>query len=208
MVDVNQIGASFAQGFTGIIPQIMRYLGWLLWGIIILGGMYAAYVLVQYKFKYMYAEAGPGGIRRFKKDRIRLIKHKGADKWQLLWAKDKIEPFDAKYIYPGNLIFGYKVEKNCHTPALWNNREAGEIDIIPRDVKFWQSTEIQQAALEYQDLRAKLLPILTTLGTIIFCLILVGVTIWMTYKYIGGGLNVVADRISTIEQIAQGLGPR
>ena len=148
MVDVSELGASFAQGFTGIMPQIMRYLGWLIWGVIILGGMWGLYVLVQYKFKYLYAEAGPGGIRRFKKDRIRPIKHRGADKWQLLWAKDKIEPFDDKYIYPGNTVFGYRVEKNCHTPVLWNDNP-GEIDIIPRDVKFWQSTEIQQAALEY-----------------------------------------------------------
>ena len=207
MVDVSELGASFAQGFTGILPQMMRYLGWLIWGIIILGGMWLGYVLLQYRYKYMYAVAGPGGIRRLKKDRIRPIKHKGADKWQLLWAKDRIEPFDQKYVYPGNVVFGYRVEKDCHIPALWNE-QSKSIDIIPRDVKFWQSTEIQQAALEYQDLRSKMLPILTTLGTIIFCLVLVGVTVWMTYKYIGGGLSEVADKVSTLQTVAEGLGPR
>jgi len=207
MVDVSELGASFAQGFTGIMPSIMRGLGWLLWGVIIIGGMWLGYILLQFKYKYMYAEAGPGGIRRIKKDRIRPIKHRGADKWQLLWAKDRIEPFDSKYIYPGNTVFGYRVEKNCHTPAKWNE-VTNKIDIIPRDVKFWQSTEIQQAALEYQDLRSKMLPILTTLGTIIFCLLLVGVTIWLTYKYIGGGLNQVADRMSAIQVVAECLGPR
>ena len=206
MVDISQIGASFAEGFTGIIPQLMKYLGYLVWGIIIIGGLYGLYVLMQYKYKYMYAEAGPGGIRRLKKDRIKAIKHKGADKWQLLWAKDKIEPFDSKYIYPGNIVFGYRVEKNCHTPAKWNE-STSEIDIIPRDVKFWQSTEIQQAALEYQDLRSRMLPILTTLGTVIFCLILVGITVWMTYKYIGGGLNSVASSVSTLQTAASGLAP-
>uniref|UniRef100_A0A6H1ZIP2 Uncharacterized protein n=1 Tax=viral metagenome TaxID=1070528 RepID=A0A6H1ZIP2_9ZZZZ len=206
MVDISEIGVSFAQGFTGIIPQLMRYLGYLIWAIIILGGMWGLYVLMQYKFRYMYAEAGPGGIRRFRKDRIKAVKDKGADKWKLLWAKDKIEPFDSKYIYPGNLIFGYRVEKNCHIPAVWNENKEG-IDIIPRDVKFWQSTEIQQAALEYQDLRSKMLPILTTLGTIIFCLILVGITVWMTYKYIGGGLNSVASSVSSLQTAASGLAP-
>lgn len=206
MVDVNEIGRSFAQGFTGIIPQLFRWLGWIVWGVVILGGMWGLYILSQYKFKYMYAEAGPGGIKRFKKDRIKLIKDKSVDKWQLLWAKDKIEPFDSKYIYPGNLIFGFRVERNCHTPAVWN-KDTGVIDIIPRDVKFWQSTEIQQAALEYQDLRSRMLPILTTLGTVIFCLILVGVTIWLTYKYIGGGLNSVASQLSTLQKVSQGLAP-
>jgi len=43
---------------------------------------------------------------------------------------------------------------------------------------------------------------------VIFCLILVGLTVWMTYKYIGGGLNNVADKLSTVQTIAQSLGPR
>jgi len=207
MVDISELGGLVTQGFTGILPQVMKYVGYLFWGILILGGMWIGYILFQYKYKYMYAVAGPGGIRRLKKDRIRPIKHKGADKWQLLWAKDKIEPFDSKYIYPGNTVFGYRVEKDCHVPALWNNIEK-RIDIIPRDVKFWQSTEIQQAALEYQDLRSRMLPILTTLGTVIFCLILVGLTIWMTYKYIGGGLNSVASSVSTLQSVAGNLAPR
>ena len=57
MVDIGEIGASFAQGFTGIIPQLMKYLGYLVWGVIILGGMYLGYILMQYKYKYMYAES-------------------------------------------------------------------------------------------------------------------------------------------------------
>ena len=206
MVDISELGASFASGFTGVMPSIMKGLGYVVWGIIIIGGMWLGYILLQYKYKYMYAEAGPGGIRRLKKDRIRFIKHKGADKWQLLWAKDRIEPFDSKYIYPGNIVFGYRVEKNCHTPAKWNEA-THSIDIIPRDVKFWQSTEIQQAALEYQDLRSRMLPIITTLGTVIFCLILVGITVWMTYKYIGGGLNSVASSVSSLQTAAGGLAP-
>jgi len=207
MVDVSELGASFAQGFTGIMPQIMKYLGYLVWGIIILGGMWLGYILFQYRYKYMYAEAGPGGIRRLKKDRIRPIKHKGADKWQLLWAKDKIEPFDSKYIYPGNIVFGYRVEKNCHTPAKWNE-PTKDIDIIPRDVKFWQSTEIQQAALEYQDLRSRMLPIITTLGTIIFCLILCAFTVWIVTKTLSGGFQTTADQLSAIQQVAQSVAPR
>jgi len=206
MVDISELGASFASGFTGVMPSIMKGLGYLMWGIIIIGGMWLGYILMQYKYKYMYAEAGPGGIRRLKKDRIRAVKHKGADKWQLLWAKDRIEPFDSKFIYPGNTVFGYRVEKDCHTPAKWNE-PTDSIDIIPRDVKFWQSTEIQQAALEYQDLRSRMLPIITTLGTVIFCLLLVGITVWMTYKYIGGGLNSVAASVSTLQSAAGGLAP-
>jgi fucose permease len=52
-----------------------------------------------------------------------------------------------------------------------------------------------------------MLPILTTLGTIIFCLLLVGITVWMTYKYIGGGLNSVASSVSTLQSAAGGLAP-
>ena len=206
MVDISEIGTSFAQGFTGIIPSLMRYLGYFVWGVIILGGMWLGYILLQYKYKYMYAEAGPDGIRRLKKDRIRPIKHKGADKWQLLWGKDKIEPFDSKYIYPGNIVFGYRIEKNCHMPAVWNSNKEG-IDIIPRDVKFWQSTEIQQAALEYQDLRSRMLPILTTIGTIIVCCILCAFTVWIVTKTLSGGFQTTADQLSAMQNIAQGLAP-
>ncbi len=62
--------------------------------------------------------------------------------------------------------------------------------------------------MEYQDLRTRMLPILTTLGTVIFCLILVGVTIWLTYKYIGGGLNSVANSVSTLQEVARNVAPR
>jgi len=206
MVDVSQIGTSFTQAFTGVGPQIMRYVGYIFWGILILGGMWMAYIFFQYRYKYMYAVAGPGGIRRLKKDRIRPIKHKGADKWQLLWAKDKIEPFDQKFVYPGNIVFGYRVEKDCHIPALWNEHTES-IDIIPRDVKFWQSTEIQQAALEYQDLRSRMLPILTTLGTIIFCLILCGFTVWIVTKTLSGGFDTTASQLSALQQVARGVAP-
>ncbi len=207
MVDARELGAALTQGFTGILPQVMKYVGYLFWGILILGGMWVGYILLQYKYKYMYAVPGPGGIRRLKKDRIRQIKHKGADKWQLLWAKDKIEPFDQKYIYPGNTVFGYKIEKDCHVPVLWNDITKS-IDIIPRDVKFWQSTEIQQAALEYQDLRSKMLPILTTLGTIIFCLILCGFTVWIVTKTLSGGFETTASQLSALQQVAQNVAPR
>ena len=206
MVDIGEIGASFAQGFTGIIPQLMKYLGYLVWGVIILGGMYLGYILMQYKYKYMYAEAGPDGIRRLRKDRIKAVKHKGADKWQLLWGKDRIEPFDSKYIYPGNIVFGYRLEKDCHMPAVWNSNKQG-IDIIPRDVKFWQSTEIQQAALEYQDLRSRMLPILTTIGTIIVCCVLCAFTVWIVTKTLSGGFQTTADQLSALQTVAKGLAP-
>ena len=206
MVDARELGAALTQGFTGILPQVMKYVGYLFWDILILGGMWVGYILLQYKYKYMYAVPGPGGIQRLKKDRIRPIKHKGADKWQLLWAKDKIEPFDQKYIYPGNIVFGYRTEKDCDTPAKWNEL-TGSIDIIPRDVKFWQSTEIQQAALEYQDLRSRMLPILTTLGTIIFCLILCGFTVWIVTKTLSGGFETTASQLSALQQVAQSVGP-
>jgi len=49
MVDISEIGTSFAQGFTGIIPSLMRYLGYFVWGVIILGGMWLGYILLQYK---------------------------------------------------------------------------------------------------------------------------------------------------------------
>ena len=124
----------------------------------------------------------------------------------MLFAKDKIEPFDSKFVYPGNIVFGYRAEKDCHVPAKWNEL-TGSIDIIPRDVKFWQSTEIQRAALEYQDLRSRMLPILTTLGTIIFCLILCGFTVWIVTKTLSGGFQTTADQLSAIQQVAQGIAP-
>jgi len=207
MVDVAELGSSLTLGFTGILPQIMKYVGYLIWGVIILGGMWAVYVFTQYKYKYMYAVAGPGGIRRLKKDRIRPVKHKGADKWQLLWGKDKIEPFDQKYVYPGNIVFGYRVEKDCHVPAMWIEMTSS-IDIIPRDVKFWQSTEIQQAALEYQDLRTRMLPILTTLGTVIFCLIACIATVWIISKTLGGGFETTANQLSALQEVARNVAPR
>ena len=53
MVDISELGASFASGFTGVMPSIMKGLGYVVWGVIIIGGMWLGYILLQYKYKYM-----------------------------------------------------------------------------------------------------------------------------------------------------------
>jgi len=208
MVDISQIGALMAGSFAGIVPSIMKMLGWILLGVIIIAVMYMIYVLTQFKYKYIYAEEGAIGIKAIKNDRIRPLKEKGVFKWQLLKTKEKIEPFDPKYIYPGNRVFGYKIDREAHLPVMWNSKASEGVEVKPRNIAFWQNMEIQQAAMEYRDLRERIIPMLMTLGTVLFCLILVGVTIWLTYKYIGGGLQSVGSAVSNLQSITQGLVPK
>jgi hypothetical protein len=208
MVDINQIGASMAGSFAGIVPELMKWMGYIITGIIILGIMYMIYILTQFKYKYIYAEEGATGIKAIKNDRIRPIKEKGVFKWQLLKTKEKIEPFDPKYIYPGNRVFGYKLDREAHLAVMWNSKASEGVEVKPREIAFWQNMEIQQAAIEYQDVKQRMIPMLMTLGTVIFCLILVGVTIWLTYKYIGGGLDSVGSSLSNLQSVIQGLAPK
>jgi hypothetical protein len=208
MVDINQVGASMAGAFAGIVPELMKWLGYIILLIFIVGVMYLIYMLVQYKIKYIYAEEGATGIKGIKQDKIRVIKDKGVFKWQLMKTKEKIEPFDPKYIYPGNRVFGYKLDRDAHLPVMWNTSAKQGVEVKSRDIAFWQNMEIQQAAVEYRDLKERVIPMVMTLGTVVVCLILVGVTIWLTYKYIGGGLENAAGAIRSLESIASNLGPR
>jgi len=103
---------------------------------------------------------------------------------------------------------GIKIGKNMHIPTTYNVKDpVSSIEPIPRSIKFWETVESQQANYDYSDYKTKMMPTFMMLGTILFCLILVGLTVYWTTKNVGGALSTWKADLPKLQQIAQGFVP-
>ena len=221
---VQSVGGLFTKGGA----SMMKWFGWFFWTTLIGGVLYCFWTFLQYRIKYVYGLVGASGkygseqaidledpnqvkeitIRGIKTDRIRVVKERGAVKWKTLFSRETFEPFEYSHIYPGNTVMGMKLGKNQHIPAVYNiSNPETLVEPISRSIKFWEQVEAQQTTYDYTDFKSRMMPIFITMGTIIFCLVLVGLTVWWTTKNIGGALSTWKADIPRLEQIAAGMRP-
>lgn len=206
MVDPTGIVSGFGQGFASGIGKLMFYMGYMLISLVILGFFIGLYFLLQYKYKIVILERrgigqgkGKGKpeenegldveghtIGKIRKERARELKVNGIEKWKLLMTRKLIAPVNYSHIYPGNNIFLYRTGKDNFIPVDFTaGNDKGLFSPIPQSIKVWQQLEIQQAMQEYQkeSLWNQYGPVLLTVGTILFCLVLCGVTVWYSYNH-------------------------
>jgi hypothetical protein len=195
------VGASM----TAWIPQMMNWLMWGLLGFLVLAVIGVGYFWFQYKYKVTIMERrGSGGgddyyVGKIRSDRARIIKDKaGNEHWKLLFSNKKIPPIPDKFVYGASQIYLFKAAADIFIPMrIQCGNPSGSFIPIDVDTKMWVMNEMKQAAMDYQAKSAweQFSPYLVMSGTILFCLALVGVTIWLTFKYAGGGVNAM-DRLS------------
>ena len=210
MPELNEVTVAITESLKQGGAQIVQWFGYIFWSLLILGGMFAFYTFIQYKLKYFYGVRGAGAtnIIALKTDKLRVIRQHGVDKWKTLYSRETFEPFENKFIYPGNTVIGLKLDRNKHIPALYSFGNPNPlIEPLPRSVKFWEHVESINASAEYQNNKDKLMPVIIMTVTIVLCLVLVGLTVWWTTKNIGGGLQQVASQVGTLQKVAQGIGP-
>lgn len=221
MVNPSDIGSALSGAGSSILPTIMNYIKWGLLLGIIAGGLYGTYIFIQYKYKVTIFERGGSGnkddeeshfIRKIRWDRAREIKDKsGTSQWQLFLSRKRLEPINLKHIYPGNKVFLYRVAPDCYIPTDFrcSNPEA-TFNPIPQTVRRWMALEIQQAAQDYQVQSGwdKYGNIAIMAGTILFCLILVGVVVYFTYGHANGVVGALNGLTSSLKDVnvIQGIG--
>lgn len=191
--------SAIAQGFTNIfaqfVPIFFKWLGRILIAAIIIGFFWLIYIFFQYKYKIIvFLERGTGkdkqplGIGRISRmERAREIKQKGILKWKLLFARKKIEPVEADYIYPGNTVLLHKIAPGKYVPAAVNIMANPEMIVEPvsRSDDFWAQVESQQVFLDYQKKSGWELygHYIIGLGAIIVGCLFVGGVIYLTYSH-------------------------
>ena len=210
-----------AVNFGGIIAKTMYWLGYTLLTLLIMGGLFAVFIFMQYKYKVTILMRGGTGskneahaIGRVVKDRAREYRDKnGVTKWKLLFKRKNIQPPDYENIYPGKNLFLYQSGPNSYYPfKLTVSNPSASFEPIPHDVNLWTGLELREAAQEYQQpsFWQKYGNVAVMMGTIFFCLILVGVTVYYTYQHANGvssALGGLTDTLKNVNTIG-GVGPK
>lgn len=211
-------------GFEGInwgaqISSIMYWVTYILLAVVIIAAMVIIWNYTTFKINatifplYGSGKDGIFSVGKRKKNKVKWVDKKTA--WKSLFPimnKIKRQPFDAEYIYPGNNVFIFELGDQW-IPGRINIDKVSEeelrvnIDPIPSYLRNWEIISHKQIDQELAsgDFMSKYGQQLMTIGTVLFCLILCGVTIWMAYKMMNPttqSLNNFADAIRGITNVA------
>ena len=184
-----------------VFGEVMQWTGILLISVAILSVIATVYYVIGFRIKatefrlYGSAKDGAYSIGMPKKNRYKWIKNRTA--WRPLlpfFNKKEIEPFESEYVYPGNRIWTIIINDTlipCKINVSKSSGEfAAEIKPVPLSIRNWQSLMHKKHAIEYakQGFWEDNKQLLITMGTVMFCLILCGATIWMAYKFSSAGV--------------------
>jgi hypothetical protein len=209
--------------FTPIINQGVYWLGIILFGVAILAGLWFVWHMTTFKIKatifplYGSGKDGVFAVGKPKSNKVRWTRDRMA--WNKMFPfmnQKEIEPFDSEYIYPGNHIYVYelgdiwipgRININLEEDAI----RAG-ISPVPVYIRNWQSIVHKRNAEKYAkiDFWTQNKEYLVALGVIIACCVLVGVTIYFTFKFAGGkadamvGLTEAIKNMNMIKGVAPG----
>ena len=179
-----------------MVNQAMRWLGILLISSGILSVIATVYYTIGFQIKatefklFGSSKTGNYSIGRPKKNRYKWIKNRSA--WKPLFPlfnKKEIEPFDSEFIYPGNRVWSIIINDTL-IPCRINIEKTkeqmnAEIKPVPLSIRNWQSLMHKKHAIEFakQGFWEENKQLIMVIGTVLFCCVLCGATIWMAYKF-------------------------
>ena len=199
----------FAAGTTNYI----RWFGYVFWLLVLVGLIFLIYFWMMYKYKITIIEGsvvdGVIKILKTKSDRARPMKERGVSKWKLLFSNKKIKPIGNEYILPNNRVLLFRTEADTFNPIYFDDKPSDEKAVLkmdPFDSSFYY-LGIQQDALSYQkdDLarRQQIIMILT----ILICLVLVGLTVWLCLKAATDATAEIKTLANSLQGITSGVAP-
>lgn len=202
--------------WMGAYSSVVGYLGWGLLIILIFGAFVLAYVLMQFKYKViiriMGSENSDGtrSVRLIKNDKLREIKKNGiVESCRLFKSKVNITPLDYRYIYPKNIIFLDQLGPDTFVPTPFN--EIKTYDLAIQNIKQWEQMEIKRGAEDYVKKQGwdKYKDFALTLGVVLLCMVIVGVTIYLSYKYHAAALGKTDTLVQALNNFASNpqIGP-
>lgn len=125
-----------------------------------------------------------------------------------LFNRKEIEPFGNEYIYAGNNVMALELPDGKYIPLKLNlNPQIGEkkFDLktmisealpVPYYLSKWNEIELQQEELEFAEkgFWQENKHFIIALITIALCLLLVGLTIYLTFKFTGGKFDAILEQ--------------
>ena len=194
MPDPAEISQAISNFFPrDVVNQLVSYVGYALVGVIIFAFFMIVYYMVVYKYKVTYpilhfndAEKKSAAIIRYKTDRACDKKtRQGVKKQRLLFKRLVIEPFKETDIHPGNRVNLLKINDDGTHIAMPNLRfsnPVSEFETLSPEEKFWAVLQLQENAKTFQNDDAQRRIFLMTLATVVLCLVMVGITVWLSVK--------------------------
>lgn len=206
--------------WLGFMGQAMWWLGYALLGVAIIGAIVFVYYVSAFKIKanvlklYGSGKDGVFAVSKPSKNKFKWIKERTA--WQPLFPlfnKKEIEPFDSEYIYPGDYVFAFELNGNFF-PGRINITQGeeqlrGEINPIPYHMQNWYISTLKENEVEFSkhsfwdDNKYFIMGVIT----VVVCCITAGVTVWLTYKFSGGGVTAMNTLSNSIQRLGQGVAP-
>lgn len=150
---------------------------------------------------------GQDGYSVDKPKKIRLRFSKDRTSWQMPMKKKVIEPFDSKYMYPGNNVYAFKYGDN-YLPARMNFNETNKnIEPVPYYVKNWHLIELKQNEIEFakKDFWTQNKTMIVTLCVALGCLGLCAVTVYYCLKTASGTAAELQGVKSSLSNLAMNL---
>lgn len=212
MPDLSALVGSINWG--SIIANTMYWLGYGLLGLFIILFFVAVFVYTGYNIKVdVFSLYGSGkedafSLSKPKKNRFKKIK-KGTY-WKSLYPlfnSKEMEPFDSKYIYPGNKVYAFKLNDELIPGEIKINYSGdqlrAELNPVPHSVRNWQSLMHRKNNFEFaqhnfwEDNKA----LIITLAAVVVCCALGGFTVYLTYKFAGGGTTAINSLASAINNM-------
>ena len=200
----------------GILGQVMTYVGYILLTLLIFAGLFVAYIFSQYKYKVTIMQRGAIGLKnpgketshsigKILKDRAREYKDKnGVTKWKLLFKKKDIPPPSYGDIYPGRNLYLYQSgASNFHPFKLTVSNPSAVFEPIPHDIDFWTGVELREAAQDYtkKSTWEQYGSLMIMTGTVLFCLILVGVVVYFSYQHANGVVGALNGLTGSLKNV-------
>lgn len=192
--------------------QIVTYVGYFLFFLVMLLVMGAVYYFMSFNLKGSITQLvgrmdGAGlAVGKTITTRVRKIKVDGVEKWQPMWPlMNKIyhPVFEDKHIYRRGHITAFDVGGKW-IPMEYKITPTEEIlDIsvnpVPNHIREWQSMKYKQNALDFakttfwDENKHFILGVIT----VFICCVITGVTVYLSLKFAAGNLDVGAIKLHT-----------
>ena len=212
MVTPDSIGASIGAWVdSGLFTSMLKYLSYIFYSVVILGGMWFVYFILQYfvlGYKVTYpilhysgrTDEGRGyaDILKYKADYARVIRKSGNKKLKLFWFRRFIEPFTDDIIKPGRRVLLAKVNEDGtweKMPPLTFQSDAHFETLTPTE-NYWVINQIKENAQTYSNPDVVNRMRNWMIFTIVLCFLMAGFTVYVSIK---GGYKVAGA--------LEGLGP-
>ena len=184
----------------GIFGSLVYWLKIGFYSLILIGLMGVVYILVTYNIKatifpiYGSGKDGVFSVSKKKWNRYKWIRNRSAWKPLLpILTIKEVEPIALEYIYPGNRVIGFEFNGEL-IPGRINIDKSertfrAEINPVPHYVRNWQSLTHKKHAMEYaeknwwQENKAVMISLMAGIAILIAAC----VTVYLTYKFAGGG---------------------